>query len=110
MNTRATPSFVVVLVIMILMAIGPIFLMLSTSLRLNVDILSGSSSLIFMPTLHIAWNEFLLGNALSDPDSRTVPVTIVNNLTEYDIDWGVIMATGMLLAVPSILFTLLANR
>ena len=61
-------------------------------------------------TFRIAWNEFLLANALADRNSRTVPVTIVNSLTEYDIDWGVIMATGMLLAVPPILFTFFASR
>jgi len=61
-------------------------------------------------TFRIAWNEFLLGNVLADRNTRTVPVTIVNSLTEYDIDWGVIMATGMLLAIPPILFTLLASR
>ena len=58
----------------------------------------------------IAWNEFLLANALADRNSRTVPVTIVNSLTEYDIDWGVIMATGMLLAIPPIIFTFVASR
>jgi multiple sugar transport system permease protein len=61
-------------------------------------------------TFRIAWNEFLLANALADRDSRTVPVTIVNSLTEYDIDWGVIMATGMLLAIPPVIFTFLASR
>ncbi|MEM9063281.1 MAG: carbohydrate ABC transporter permease [Pseudomonadota bacterium] len=61
-------------------------------------------------TFRIAWNEFLLANALADRSSRTVPVTIVNSLTEYDIDWGVIMATGMLLAVPPIIFTFVASR
>ncbi len=61
-------------------------------------------------TFRIAWNEFLLGNALSDRNTRTVPVTIVNSLTEYNIDWGVIMATGTLLAVPPIIFTLFASR
>lgn len=61
-------------------------------------------------TFRIAWNEFLLANALADRNSRTVPVTIVNSLTEYDIDWGVIMATGALLAVPPILFTFFASR
>jgi len=61
-------------------------------------------------TFRIAWNEFLLANALADRNTRTVPVTIVNSLTEYDIDWGVIMATGMLLAVPPILFTFFASR
>lgn len=61
-------------------------------------------------TFRIAWNEFLLANALSNRNSRTVPVTIINSLTEYDIDWGVIMATGMLLAIPPILFTFVASR
>lgn len=61
-------------------------------------------------TFRIAWNEFLLANALADRSTRTVPVTIVNSLTEHDIDWGVIMATGMLLAVPPIIFTFMASR
>lgn len=61
-------------------------------------------------TYRIAWNEFLLANALLDRNTRTVPVTIVNSLTEHNIDWGVIMATGMLLAVPPIIFTFVASR
>ncbi|SFJ43432.1 carbohydrate ABC transporter permease [Jannaschia pohangensis] len=61
-------------------------------------------------TFRVAWNEFLLANALADRATRTVPVTIVNSLTEYDIDWGLIMATGTLLAIPPILFTLVASR
>ena len=61
-------------------------------------------------TFRIAWNEFLLANALLDRDTRTVPVTIVNSLTEYNIDWGVIMATGMLLAIPPIIFTFIASK
>ena len=61
-------------------------------------------------TFRIAWNEFILANALLDRDTRTVPVIIVNSLTEYDIDWGVIMATGMLLAVPPIIFTFVASK
>ncbi|NSX53539.1 carbohydrate ABC transporter permease [Parasulfitobacter algicola] len=61
-------------------------------------------------TFRVAWNEFLLANALADRNSRTVPVTIVNSLTEFNIDWGVIMATGMLLAIPPIIFTFIASR
>lgn len=61
-------------------------------------------------TFRVAWNEFLLANALSDRATRTVPVTIVNGLTELDIDWGLIMATGSLLAIPPIIFTLFASR
>ncbi|MDZ7823547.1 MAG: carbohydrate ABC transporter permease [Ahrensia sp.] len=61
-------------------------------------------------TFRVAWNEFLLSNALSGRGTRTVPVTIVNSITEYEIDWGVIMATGMLLAIPPIIFTFIASK
>ena len=61
-------------------------------------------------TFRIDWNEFLLDNALLDRNQRKVPVTIVNSLTEHDIDWGVIMATGMLLAIPPIIFTFVASK
>ena len=61
-------------------------------------------------TFRIAWNEFLLGNALLDRNTRTVPVTIVNSLTGFNTDWGVIMATGTLLAIPPIIFTFIASK
>lgn len=61
-------------------------------------------------TFRIAWNEYLLASALADRDTMTVPILIVNNTSEFNIEWGVIMATGMLLAIPPILFTLFASR
>ncbi|MEM8949037.1 MAG: carbohydrate ABC transporter permease [Pseudomonadota bacterium] len=61
-------------------------------------------------TFRIAWNEFLLANALLDRNTRTVPAIIVNNLSDYGTDWGVIMATGMLLAIPPIIFTFIASK
>ncbi|XAT60004.1 ABC transporter permease subunit [Rhodobacteraceae bacterium Araon29] len=61
-------------------------------------------------TFRIAWNEYLLASALSDRNTKTVPILIVNNMSEFNIEWGVIMATGMLLAIPPIIFTLFASR
>ncbi|QBF34204.1 carbohydrate ABC transporter permease [Thalassococcus sp. S3] len=61
-------------------------------------------------TFRVAWNEYLLASALSDRDTKTVPILIVNNMSEFNVEWGVIMATGMLLAIPPIIFTLLASR
>ncbi|MDJ0826095.1 MAG: carbohydrate ABC transporter permease [Rhodobacter sp.] len=61
-------------------------------------------------TFRIAWNEYLLASALSDRNTKTVPILIVNNMSEFNVEWGVIMATGMLLAIPPIIFTLLASR
>ncbi len=67
-----------------------------------------AASAIF--TFRIAWNEYLLASALSDRDTKTVPILIVNNMSEFNVEWGVIMATGMLLAIPPIIFTLFASR
>ena len=41
-------------------------------------------------TFRIAWNEYLLASALSDRDTKTVPILIVNNMSEFNIEWGVI--------------------
>ncbi|MEL6523456.1 MAG: carbohydrate ABC transporter permease [Pseudomonadota bacterium] len=61
-------------------------------------------------TFRIAWNEYLLASALSDRDTKTVPILIVNNMSEFNVEWGVIFATGMLLSIPPLLFTLFASR
>lgn len=61
-------------------------------------------------TFRIAWNEYLLASALSDRSTKTVPILIVNNMSEFNVEWGVIMATGVLLAIPPIIFTLFASR
>jgi len=48
---RQSPAFYALILVLVMMAIGPIYLMLATSLKLNVDITSGTSSFLFMPTL-----------------------------------------------------------
>ncbi len=60
-------------------------------------------------TFRIAWNEYLLASVLADRNTMTVPILIVNNASEFD-GLGTIFATGMLLAIPPILFTLFASR
>ena len=61
-------------------------------------------------TFRIAWNEYLLASALSDRNTKTVPILIVNNMSEFNLEWGVIFATGMLLSIPPLIFTLFASR
>jgi len=48
---RQSPAFYALMVALIIMSVGPIILMLTTSLKLNVDVMSDSSSLLFSPTL-----------------------------------------------------------
>ena len=61
-------------------------------------------------TFRIAWNEFILALILTNRATRTIPVNISLFLTEHNIDWGRLMAIGMLIAVPPIIFTFVASR
>ena len=59
---KQNPAFYALVFVLIIMALGPIVLMLSTSLRLNVDIMNDSASWLIMPTLRNY--ETVLCNAL----------------------------------------------
>lgn len=48
---RQNPAFYSLLVVLMIMSLGPIVLMLTTSLKLNVDVMSDASSFFFSPTL-----------------------------------------------------------
>ncbi|MDJ0784722.1 MAG: carbohydrate ABC transporter permease [Desulfosarcinaceae bacterium] len=61
-------------------------------------------------TFRIAWNEFILALVLTNRATRTIPVNISLFLTEHNIDWGRLMAMGMLIAVPPIIFTFVASK
>lgn len=61
-------------------------------------------------TFRIAWNEFILALVLTNRSTRTTPVNISLFLTEHNIDWGQIMAMGMLIAIPPIIFTFIASK
>ena len=45
------PAFYAILVMLIIMAVGPIALMFINSFKLDVDIISGTSGLLFLPTI-----------------------------------------------------------
>ena len=58
----------------------------------------------------IAWNEFILALVLTNRFTRTMPVDISLSISEHNIAWGKIMAVGMLIAVPPLIFTFIASR
>ena len=48
---RQNPAFYALLVALIFMAVGPIVLMFTNSFILDVDIIEGTSGLLFLPTI-----------------------------------------------------------
>lgn len=61
-------------------------------------------------SFRIAWNEFILALVLTNRFTRTMPVEISLSISEHNIEWGPIMAIGMLIAVPPLIFTFFASR
>ncbi|MDQ2778094.1 MAG: carbohydrate ABC transporter permease [Pseudomonadota bacterium] len=61
-------------------------------------------------TFRLAWNEFILSFILTNRVTRTLPAAISNYITDTGVEWGKIMAAGLLIALPPLIFTFVAAK
>lgn len=61
-------------------------------------------------TFRLAWNEFILSFILTNRLTRTLPASISNFITDSGVEWGKIMAAGVLIALPPLIFTFIAAK
>jgi multiple sugar transport system permease protein len=61
-------------------------------------------------TFRLAWNEFILSFILTNRITRTLPASISNYITDTGVEWGKIMAAGVLIALPPLIFTFMAAK
>jgi multiple sugar transport system permease protein len=61
-------------------------------------------------TFRIAWNELVLASILTSRTSRTLPYAVFLYIKDTGIDWGELMAAGVLVAIPPLVFTFVAAR
>jgi multiple sugar transport system permease protein len=61
-------------------------------------------------TFRLAWNEFILSFILTNRYTRTLPASISNYITDTGVEWGKIMAAGVLIALPPLVFTFVAAK
>jgi multiple sugar transport system permease protein len=61
-------------------------------------------------TFRLAWNEFILSFILTNRHTRTLPAAISNYITDTGVEWGKIMAAGVLIALPPLIFTFVAAK
>ena len=61
-------------------------------------------------TFRLAWNEFILSFILTNRITRTLPASISNYITDTGVEWGKIMAAGVLIALPPLIFTFVAAK
>lgn len=61
-------------------------------------------------TFIFSWNELLFALVLTRSSSRTMPVLASTFMTGYGTLWGPISATGVFIAIPIIVFSLIVSR
>ena len=57
-----------------------------------------------------AWNEFLYAAILTSSRVRTIPVALQNMIGEYQIEWGLLTAGGIVSALPVIVLFFFIQR
>jgi ABC-type glycerol-3-phosphate transport system permease component len=61
--------------------------------------------------LQLAWNDFLFSAVLTNNATQTLPVMMAAfNAGDSGMDWGGLTASGMLVILPVILFSFVAQR
>lgn len=78
--------------------------------RIILPLMQSGYAVAAIFTFRIAWNEFILALLLTGRTTRTLPVATSGFLTDTGVEWGRIMAMGMLIVVPPLLFTFFAAR
>jgi len=58
----------------------------------------------------MAWNEFLYASVLTSQNAKTLPVLIASYISDQRIQFGPMTATGVLLVIPVLLFSILAQK
>jgi multiple sugar transport system permease protein len=57
-----------------------------------------------------SWNELLYALILTRTEAKTAPVVATSFMSGYELPWGQIMATGTLVALPVIVFSMIVSR
>jgi len=57
-----------------------------------------------------SWNNFVFGIVLAGRETRTLPVAVYNMLSFEQISWGPLSAAALLVTLPVLLVTVLAQR
>ncbi|HEY0793850.1 MAG TPA: carbohydrate ABC transporter permease [Chthoniobacterales bacterium] len=57
-----------------------------------------------------SWNELLYALVLTRSHAQTAPVVATSFMSGYELPWGQIMATGTMIVLPVIIFSLIVSR
>ncbi len=85
---------------------GPFRIFLRIALPLAAPGLAVSAIFSFI----FSWNELLYALVLTREHARTAPVVATSFMSGYELPWGQIMATGTMIVLPVLIFSLIVSR
>jgi multiple sugar transport system permease protein len=85
---------------------GPFRIFLRIALPLAAPGLAVSAIFSFI----FSWNELLYALVLTRDHARTAPVVATSFMSGYELPWGQIMATGTMIVLPVIIFSVIVSR
>jgi len=57
-----------------------------------------------------SWNNFVFGIVLAGRTTRTLPVAVYNSLTFEQVSWGPLSAAALVVVVPVLVLTVVAQK
>jgi multiple sugar transport system permease protein len=85
---------------------GSFAIFLKIALPLATPALAVSAIFCFI----FSWNELLYALILTRTEAKTAPVVATSFMSGYELPWGQIMATGTMVALPVIIFSMIVSR
>lgn len=64
----------------------------------------------FILAVIFSWNNFVFGIVLAGRETRTLPVAVYNMLSYEQVSWGPLAAAALVVTLPVLLLTVLAQR
>jgi multiple sugar transport system permease protein len=57
-----------------------------------------------------SWNEFLVALIITGSRAQTLPIAVAGQIGQYDVQWGNMMAAGVITTIPVLILALLTQR
>jgi multiple sugar transport system permease protein len=57
-----------------------------------------------------SWNEFLVALILTGSRAQTLPIAVAGQIGQYDVQWGNMMAAGVITTIPVLILALVTQR
>ncbi len=81
-----------------------------TFIKVTLPIAKPGVVVAFILSVIFSWNNFVFGVVLAGRETRTLPVAVYNMLSFEQVSWGPLAAAALVVTLPVLILTVLAQR